>query len=195
MNASIDKPIETFQLFKTAIDRSGKSFDNFTNAEKRALAEITKMDVDEMNKLFKLDLRTGINELNRMMKEEQDMKKAAEEASTALEKLTKIFYIFVGYLTPVIKEVHRVIDGFHKWIQANKETAKNLGLVLTVAAALTLGLTLLAKAYVFLVAIVMSTRSLLGGKSAVDVIARCWFWSKFRARTFGETRTSCNKQC
>ena len=164
--------METFQLFKTAIDRSGKSFDNFTNAEKRALAEITKIDVDDMNKLFKFDLRTGINELNRMMEEEQDMKKAAEEASTALEKLTKIFYIFVGYITPVIKEVHIVIDGFHKWIQKNKETAKTLGLVLTAAAALTLGLMVLAKAWVLLSAAYLNIKTIFPGKkSAVDLLA------------------------
>ena len=172
LTAASEKPVEVFKLFKTSLDRSGKSFDNFSAAEKRAIAEATKMDVDQLNSLFKVDLRTGIEQLNKMAEEEQDLKKAAEEAAALTEKLYKIFYIFVGYLTPVVKKLHEVVDDFHKWIQKNKETAKTLGLVLTVAAALTLGLTILAKAWVLVSAAMISIKTIFPGKkSAVDLLA------------------------
>lgn len=185
LNAAADNPIEVFRQLKTAFDRSGKSFNSFTNLQKKAFAEAAKMDVDELGKLLTQDLRTGISQLNDAAKAQQDLKRAAEEATPVIEKLYKIFYVFVGFLTPVIEEVHELVDGFHKWIQKNKETAKTLGLVLTVVAGLTLATMLFFKAYVFGVGIILSTKALLGGKSAVDLLARSWNRSSFWSFSFG----------
>jgi hypothetical protein len=52
MNSALEDPVDVFRQLKTAIDMSGKEFENMSQAQKRYVAEKIGVSVVEVEKLF-----------------------------------------------------------------------------------------------------------------------------------------------
>lgn len=102
MNAALDDPIESFKLFRTALDRAGASIGDMSPAKLRVLADAMKMDVSEVKKLMSMDFSRSIQEMKNMSDEQENLSNMAAKATPVLKKLQLIFYQFGVLIAPAV---------------------------------------------------------------------------------------------
>lgn len=129
MNASLDNPIEVFKQFKVAVDKTGRSFDSMTPAMKKMIAETMKMDVSEVERLMRMDLSQGIEDMENAAASMEDMEEAARLATPVLDKLLKIGYKFAGIMSPIVDIVGSIVDKISVWVAENPKLFKTLGAI------------------------------------------------------------------
>lgn len=156
MNASLDNPIEVFKQLKVAVDKTGRSFDSMTPAMRKMIAETMKMDVSEVERLMRMDLTQGVKEMQDAAASMEDMEEAARLATPILDKLIRLGYKFVVFMSPIIDVVDSIVDGLMKLTGEYPNVTKAIGGITMAAGLLTAGALLLAKGIVFVKGVMLS---------------------------------------
>lgn len=110
---NVTNPGERVKALRIALDQAGKSFDQMSYYERKAIAEAAGLKgVDDLAKLMTSD----INDLSAAAKEEalsqEEMNKMAQEAQTIMDKFKNVAMSFAISMRPVIDAVKWLMDKF-----------------------------------------------------------------------------------
>jgi len=166
MNASLDSPIEVFKLFKTSLDKTGKSVNQMTNAQQKLIAETMHMDVSELRSLSEIDLNKAIKQMEDTAAAAKDMKQMAKDAQPALDKLTKIFYKFALFVQPVVEKLNDFADWLLKVTQDSPGAVYAISLITAAIG----GFVILAPKLMSSIALFKAITGKFGGGGAVEAI-------------------------
>lgn len=119
MNAALEDPVDVFRQLKTAMDMSGKEFENMTNAQKRYIAEKIGVSVAEAEKLFGQNLDESTQKLEERKKTQEELAELTEKSTEVFERLRIAFLKIVnspiiGYFVKVVEAVASLIEWFSK---------------------------------------------------------------------------------
>lgn len=101
LTMSMENPVESFKLFKNAMDQSGKSFDDMDNGMKRTVAAALGMSVEQAGKLFAQDINTA----TRAMREQAATQEKLNELSGKMTNLQDKFKAALAALYPVLEPI------------------------------------------------------------------------------------------
>lgn len=108
LTMSMENPVESFRLFKDAMDQSGKSFEDMDNGMKRTVAAALGMSVEQAGKLFAQDINTA----TRAMREQAATQEKLNELSGKMTNLQDKFKNALVALTPVLLPIIESIAAF-----------------------------------------------------------------------------------
>lgn len=115
MNAALEDPVDVFRQLKTAMDMSGKEFENMTNAQRRYIAEKIGVSVAEAEKLFGQNLEESTQKLEERQKTQKELAELTEKSTQVFQRLEiallKIVNSpIVGYFVKVVEVVASIIE-------------------------------------------------------------------------------------
>ena len=147
LNAAMTNPIEVFEQLKTAMDASGKSFDELGPAMQRHIASIFGMEVTEAQRLFNMSLGDATAEMDHNAKTQQELAELAAKSADAFKRLEIAFQkimssAFVDYLVKTIEILASVIEFF---VSSDNAISGFVGAVLGVATGIVLLIVAIAK--------------------------------------------------
>ena len=105
LNASMNDPIESFALFKDAMDRSGTSFEDMDNGMKRVMATAIGMSVEEAGKLFSQDINMATRAMREQAAEQEKLNKLSGEMTDFTDQLKTAFVALYPALIPVLESM------------------------------------------------------------------------------------------
>lgn len=119
MNAALEDPVDVFRQLKTAMDMSGKEFENMTNAQKRYVAEKIGVSVAEAEKLFGQNLDESTQKLKERQKTQEELAELTEKSTQVFQRLEiallKIVNSpIVGYFVKVVEVVASIVESISK---------------------------------------------------------------------------------
>lgn len=133
LNASMNDPIESFALFKDAMDRSGTSFEDMDNGMKRVMASAIGMSVEEAGKLFSQDINMATRAMREQAAEQEKLNKMSGAMTDFTDQLKTAFVALYPALIPVLESMKTVgeyiVDaatGIAKFVKENEEAITTL---------------------------------------------------------------------
>lgn len=117
LEASMRNPIEVFEQIKSAMDASGRSFDEMAPAMQRHIASIFGMEVTEAQRYFNMSLGEATAEMEHNAKTQAELAELAAKSADVFKRLEIAFQkimssAFVSYLTSVLEALASVVDFF-----------------------------------------------------------------------------------
>lgn len=126
LNAAMTNPIEVFEQLKTAMDASGKSFDELGPAMQRHIASIFGMEVTEAQRLFNMSLGEATSEMEHNAKTQQELAELAAKSADAFKRLEIAFQKIMS--SPLVQFLISIIEGFAYLFEAATNSNNILGI-------------------------------------------------------------------
>lgn len=159
MNSALEDPVDVFRQLKTAMDTSGKEFENMSQAQKRYVAEKIGVSVAEAEKLFGQSLNESTQSLKEKQKTQKELAEIAEKSTAVFQRLEIAFQKIVN--SPLIGWTVKVIERFANFIELISKD-NMFGATITGIIGLIAGFSLLSKAILFIFGPFMSVLKFFG---------------------------------
>jgi len=163
LNAAMTNPIEVFEQLKTAMDASGKSFDELGPAMQRHIASIFGMEVTEAQRLFNMSLGEATSEMEHNAKTQQELAELAAKSADAFKRLEIAFQKIMS--SPLVQFLITIIEGFAYLFEAASSSNNIIGILAS-------GVFQLATFFIFAVVAVAKLRTAYTTFSTLLAIAR-----------------------
>jgi hypothetical protein len=163
LNAAMTNPIEVFEQLKTAMDASGKSFDELGPAMQRHIASIFGMEATEAQRLFNMSLGEATSEMEHNAKTQQELAELAAKSADAFKRLEIAFQKIMS--SPLVQFLITIIEGFAYLFEAATNSNNIFGILAS-------GVFQLATFFVFAVVAVAKLRTAYTTFSTLLAIAR-----------------------
>lgn len=147
LNAAMNDPIQVFEKIKTAMDSSGKRFDELSPAMQRYIASIFGMEVTEAQRLFNQSLGESTSELEHNAKTQKELAELAAKSADVFKRLEIAFQKIMA--SPLVQLITSLIEGFALLFEAasnsNNVLAQGLSVLFQLGAGFVLVTLLIAK--------------------------------------------------
>lgn len=110
LTASMEDPVESFRMFKEAMDQSGNSFDDMDNGMKRVVAQALGMSVEEAGKLFSQDINTATRAMREQAATQEKLNELSGKMSNFTDKLQAAFVALYPALVPILDALSKLGD-------------------------------------------------------------------------------------
>lgn len=174
LTASMEDPVESFRMFKEAMDQSGNSFDDMDNGMKRVVAQALGMSVEEAGKLFSQDINTATRAMREQAATQEKLNELSGKMSNFTDKLQAAFVALYPALVPILDALSKLgdflieaataIGEFMKEHEGAKDALYAFGVVIAGAAGIIITVTTVLLP---LIATVGSMKVLFGGLGGI----------------------------
>lgn len=149
MNAALEDPVDVFRQLKTAMDMSGKEFENMTNAQKRYIAEKIGVSVAEAENLFGNSLNESTQKLQERQATQKELNELSAKSTEVLQRLQIALLKIVNspFVQAIVGWVEKIADFIEEISKGENSLGSWLGTIFGVVGAL--GLFAKSLAFIF----------------------------------------------
>lgn len=140
LEASMKNPIEVFEQIKTAMDASGRSFDEMGPAMQRHIAGIFGMEVTEAQRLFNMSLGEATTEMEHNAKTQAELAELAAKSADAFKRLEIAFQKIMS--SPLVGVIIKIAEGFAYLFEAASNSENIFGMLFSATFQLAVGFVL-----------------------------------------------------